>query len=168
MSHGLGDMLTVCQGTCRQSRKAEIHTLLQRRYWRDETLAATLTQSSICISLIKERKKKKKKVTGSWRRAGWSGCSQERHSQKWVRLSSLGTCRFAPGSVCPGTQPTLLPTCDVPMQAAASMWGLWDLALSCPGKVRFWGSVLQQGGILHRTAVIYRHICDPLNSEMDV
>lgn len=65
MSHGLGDMLTVCQGTCRQSRKAEIHTLLQRRYWRDETLAATLTQSSICISLIKERKKKKKKWLGA-------------------------------------------------------------------------------------------------------
>lgn len=113
-------------------------------------------------------KRKRKKVTGSWRRAGWSGSSQERHSQKWVRLSSLGTCRFAPGSVCPGTQPTLLPTCDVPMQAAASMWGLWDLALSCPGKVRFWGSVLQQGGILHRTAVIYGHICEPLNPEMDV
>ena len=57
VSRGLGDILAVCQGTCRQSRKAEMHTLTQHCcYRRDETpIAADVTQSSICISLIKKK-----------------------------------------------------------------------------------------------------------------
>lgn len=57
VSRGFGDILAVCQGTCRQSRKAEMHTLTQRCCYRlDETpVAAAVTQSSIYISLIEKK-----------------------------------------------------------------------------------------------------------------
>lgn len=103
VSCGLGDIAAVCQGTCRHSRKAELRTLSQRCCcccWRGRIQQQAWLTAYPWSS-------KTMKGTGSWRRAGWLGNSQEqeRHIQKWVRLSSPETCFFAPGNVCPGHSP---------------------------------------------------------------
>lgn len=150
----------VSQGTCRQSRK-------DQRLWEEMKLnTAAVTQSSICISLIKE----KKKVTGSSRRAGSGKRQKEQYSQKWVRLSSPGTCCFAPGNVCLGTAPpppTLLPTWYIPMQADTSKTVGSGFALSGQGEV--FGFCMPAGGnSTQNGGVIYTHVFTPLNSKMDV
>lgn len=139
VSRGLEEMLTICQGTCRQSRKAEAYTLRQN-FTEETKLLLQQPWLRAAFAYPWWRRNKKKRIR-SWRRVGWLGINQEeeRHIQKWVRLSSPGTCSFAPGNICPcTTHSAVFPWgliqssrgCGICLYLAWSRWAFWNLYFS--------------------------------------